>query len=136
MVVSFQCSKHDISGDENSTHAMAARYGQLQEFKPGSDSINAYLERVSLYFAANDVADGKKVPVLLSSIGAPIYAVLSDLLAPEKPGDKSFDAISTALCNHFEPKRSGVIIIRNGTEPERNVPWHYFPERNTYKMYT
>ena len=85
---------------------MAARYGQLQEFKPGSDSINAYLERVSLYFAANDVADGKKVPVLLSSIGAPIYAVLSDLLAPEKPGDKSFDAISTALCNHFEPKRS------------------------------
>ena len=106
MVLSFQCSKHDISGDENSTHAMAARYGQLQEFKPGSDSINAYLERASLYFAANDVADGKKVPVLLSSIGAPIYAVLSDLLAPEKPGDKSFDAISTALCNHFEPKRS------------------------------
>lgn len=52
------------------------------------------------------MADEKKVPVLLSSIGAPIYAVLSDLLSLEKPGNKSFDTISTALCNHFEPKRS------------------------------
>ena len=85
---------------------MATRYGQLQEFKPESDAIKAYLERVSLYFTANDVADGKKVPVLLSSIGAPNYAVLSDLLAPDKSGDKSFEDISTALCNHFEPKRS------------------------------
>ena len=70
------------------------------------ESINSYLERVSLYFAANDVADGKKVPVLLSSIGAPTYAVLSNLLAPVKPSKKSFDKISTAPCSHFEPKRS------------------------------
>ena len=64
------------------------------------------MERVSLYFKANEVADGKKVPVLLSSIGAPIYALLSDLLAPDPPGEKSLAAISTALRNHFEPKRS------------------------------
>ena len=79
------------SGDEISTHAivrMATQYGQLQEFKPDSDSIKSYLERVSLYFAANDVADGKRVPVLLSSIGASTYAVLSDLLAPAKPAAK------------------------------------------------
>ena len=83
---------------------MAKQYGQLQEFKPASESINSYLERASLYFAANDVADGKKVPVLLSSIGASTYAILSDLLAPAEPGKKSFDKISTALCSHFEPK--------------------------------
>ena len=97
------------SGDEIPTHAivrMATQYGQLQEFKPDSDSIKSYLERVSLYFAANDVADGKRVPVLLSSIGASTYAVLSDLLAPAKPAAKTFDEISTALSNHFEPKRS------------------------------
>ena len=47
------------------------------------NSIKAYLERVSIYFAANDIADGKKVPVLLSSIGAPTYALLSDLLHPQ-----------------------------------------------------
>ena len=85
---------------------MATRYGHLQEFKPESDSIKAYLERVSLYFTANEVAEAKQVPVLLSSIGAPTYAVLSDLLAPDKPGDKTLEVISAALCNHFEPKRS------------------------------
>ena len=42
---------------------MATQYGRVQEFKPESDSIKAYLERVSHYFAANDIADGKKVPV-------------------------------------------------------------------------
>ena len=97
------------SGNEIPTHAvvrMATQYGQLQEFKPDSDSIKSYLERVSLYFTANDVADGKRVPVLLSSIGASTYAVLSDLLAPDKLAAKTFDEISTALSNHFEPKRS------------------------------
>ena len=97
------------SGNEIPTHAivrMVTQYGQLQEFKPDSDSIKSYLERVSLYFAANDVADGKRVPASLSSIGASTYAVLSDLLAPAKLAAKTFDEISIALSNHFEPKRS------------------------------
>ena len=38
-------------------------------FNPEADSIKAYLERVSLYFAANGVQDAKQVPILLSSIG-------------------------------------------------------------------
>ena len=51
------------SGDEIPTHAvvrMVTQYGQLQEFKPDSDSIESYLKRVSLYFTANDVADGRE----------------------------------------------------------------------------
>ena len=54
----------------------------------------------SLYFAANGVEDAKKVPILL---GASTYALLSDLLAPVTPGEKSFDDISARLRNHFEP---------------------------------
>ena len=42
----------------------------------------------------------------LSSIGALLYTLLSDLLAPDPPADKSFNAISTALQNHFKPKCS------------------------------
>ena len=64
------------------------------------------IQREYLYFTVNDVADGKKVPVLLSLNGAPTYAILSDLLAPAKPGENSLDEILTALCDHFEPKRS------------------------------
>ena len=63
---------------------MTNQYGRLQEFK---SSIKAYLEKVSLYFAASKIANGKKVSVLLSSIGASIYSLLSDLAAPDPPVD-------------------------------------------------
>ena len=53
------------------THSMATQFGRLQEFKPETDSIKSYLDKV---------ADGKKVLILLSSIGAPIYALFSNLL--------------------------------------------------------
>ena len=87
---------------------MAAVYGKLQEFQPGSESIKAYLERVTLYFKANTIDDDKKVPILLSSIGSSTYATLSDLLAPDTPGTKSFEEISTKLNDHFLPKRSTI----------------------------
>ena len=59
-------SRYDISGDEGGilkallsnkdrTHTMAGRYGCLKEFLPDEDSIQAYLEVATLYFAANDI---------------------------------------------------------------------------------
>ena len=85
---------------------MATQHGRLEEFHPESDSIKAYLELVTLYFTANAVDNGKRVAVLLSSIGAPTYSLLSDLVAPHLPSTKSFDEISEALRNHYEPKRA------------------------------
>ena len=80
--------------------------GSLTEFKPDSEKIEAYLEHVQLFFAANGIAanDNKKVPVLLTVIGSPTYALLSSLLAPEKPGDKSFNVLKETLLRHFDPK--------------------------------
>ncbi len=85
---------------------MATQFGSITEFQPDTDAVKAYLERVNLYFSANDVPEAKQVPILLSSIGASTYALLSDLLAPDAPGTKSFTEISTALRQHFEPKRA------------------------------
>lgn len=87
---------------------MATQYGRLQEFQPDSDSIKSYLERASLYFKANGIADNKRVPILLSSIGASTYTLLSDLVSPTAPGEKSFDDLCAALRNHFEPRRSTI----------------------------
>ena len=84
---------------------MATQHGRLREFHPESDSVKAYLERTTLYFTANDVPDDKQAAVLLSTIGAPTYALLSDLVAPDAPSRKSFAEIGTALCAHYEPKR-------------------------------
>ena len=55
---------------------------------------------------ANNIPGDKRVPILLSSIGASTYSLLSDLLAPETPSDKSLAEISAALRKHFEPKRA------------------------------
>ena len=82
---------------------MDTQYGRLNEFDPESDSINAYLERVALYFTANEVDNAKPVPILLSSIGAPTYALHSNLVAQSPPSDKSFTEISEILHSHFEP---------------------------------
>ena len=82
------------------------KHGSLREFHLESDTIKAYLERTSLYFSANDVPDAKKVAVLLSTIGAPTYSLLSDLVVPDSPGEKSLAEIVEALCQHFEPKRT------------------------------
>ena len=49
-----------------------------------------YLEWVQMFFAANGVKTEKQVPVLLSVIGAKTYALLSNLLFPEKPSEKTF----------------------------------------------
>ncbi len=68
-----------------------------------TDNIDSYL---GLYFTANDVPDDNSVPILLSSIGASTYSLLSDLLAPDKPGGKTYAEITTALKKHFEPQRS------------------------------
>ena len=85
---------------------MSVQYGCLEEFRPDTDSIKAYLERASLYFQANDIDERKQVPILLSLIGASNYALLRDLVAPDVPGTLSFARIVEVLSSHFEPKRS------------------------------
>ena len=87
---------------------MATQHGRLREFHPESDTVKAYLERVALYFSANDVPNAKKVAILLSTIGASTYSLLSDLLAPDPPSGKTFGEISAALCHHYEPKRTTI----------------------------
>ena len=82
---------------------MMTSIGNLAEFHAGKEKVSDYLERVSLYFEANSVAEGKQVAVLLKAIGGEIYALLTNLLSPDKPRDKTFAEISSILKKHFEP---------------------------------
>ena len=58
----------------------------------------------SYFFEANGIADEKKVPVLMSVIGAQTYALLSDLLAPDKPTSKTVEQLKEVLQKHYELK--------------------------------
>ena len=62
-----------------------ATFGRLEEFNPRKETISSYLERIELYFMANEIADKKQVAVFLSVIGGQMYTLLKNLLAPDKP---------------------------------------------------
>ena len=72
---------------------MAAKYECLQELLPDEDSIDAYLECAALYYEANDIGEAKRVAIFLSSIGVRTYALLSNLVAPDAPGSRTFKEI-------------------------------------------
>ncbi len=68
----------------------------------------AYLERIELYFQANDIATAKQVPVFLSVIGASTYSLLRNLLALAKLSEVPLDSLKAALKGHYEPKKAVV----------------------------
>ena len=95
-----------------------ATYGTIKEFEAENEKISSYLERVELYFAANEIANEKKVAILLSVIGAKTYGLIRDLLAPTNPKEKSFDQLAEVLKKHFEPKP--LVIAERFTFHRRN----------------
>ena len=77
--------------------------GSLHEFRPDSEDFSTYMERVEIYFAANDVPEEKQVPVFLNAVGTSTYGILRSLLAPDSPISKSLPEIIAKLRAHFEP---------------------------------
>ena len=88
---------------------MAARstIGQIQEFCPDSESFAVYVERVELFFTANNIPAEKKV--FLSVVGGTTYGLLCNLLVPASPKDKSFKEIVDTLKAHLEEPKPLVI---------------------------
>ena len=67
--------------------------------------FSAYLERIELYFEANEIHEEKQVSVFLSLLGAKTYSLLRTLVAPSSPREQSFKDLAKLLKSHFEPKR-------------------------------
>ena len=98
--------------DSNQTMATGiTQFGTLKEFNSDIVTITKYLDHVLLFFEANEVADVKRVPILLSSIGPITYSLICDLAAPENPKTLTLPAIAQLLKDHFEAKR---LIIAEG----------------------
>ena len=72
--------------------------GHIQEFQPENELLSSYLERVQLFFIANDVVEEKKV------VGSKTYSLLRNLLAPNLPQNQAYAALMETLKKHFEPK--------------------------------
>ena len=62
---------------------MATTIGQILEFQPDNETFSSTVERVQLFFTAYDIADDKKVVVLLSVVGSKTYSLLRSLVIIE-----------------------------------------------------
>ena len=79
--------------------------GQVEAFQPGIDDWEQYTERLEQYFVANKVVDeAQQLAVSITVVGSKTYALLSDLLVPVKPADKSYKELKDVLKAHLKPK--------------------------------
>ena len=84
-----------------------ATHGRIGEFNRGEEDWTAYCERLEQYFLANDVASAEKQrAILLSVCGAATYQLVRNLVAPDKPTDKSFEELVTLVKEHHTPPPS------------------------------
>ncbi|KAK2702837.1 hypothetical protein QYM36_018568 [Artemia franciscana] len=83
----------------------------VNEFDENSDFAD-YVDQLEQYFNANDnTREEKKRAVLLTSYGAQTYALIKNLLGPEKPSEKSFAKIARIVKEHLCPRK---LVIAEG----------------------
>ena len=87
-------------GDEGKTAEWPHAFlGTLGPFDPDSEDWTCYCERLEQFVGVNGINNAdKKRAVLLSSCGSAVYQVIRNLMAPEKPADKSFSELVKLAC--------------------------------------
>ncbi len=89
---------------------MAALFGRVSEYEEGKEQWTQYVERLEHFFAANGITENeKKRSVFLSVIGPSSYKLLRNLVAPAKPGEKTFDELVAAMKQHHNPTPSEIV---------------------------
>ena len=78
-----------------------ATFGQVGAFKEGQEEWTQYVKRLEQYLIANGVEDvAKKRAIFLSNIVPQTYKLLSSLVAPVAPGEKSYNDLVQAMTDH------------------------------------
>ncbi|MEE4247362.1 MAG: reverse transcriptase domain-containing protein, partial [Kangiellaceae bacterium] len=84
--------------------------GSVAAFEEGTETWTLYQERLEQFFAANDIADGKKRAVLLSTCGKDTFQLIDNLLSPTKPADATYSQICAKLKEHFDPTPPELVL--------------------------
>eukprot|EP00731_Ephydatia_muelleri_P020855 Em0013g582a len=79
-----------------------AHIGKAEEFDSATDDWTSYLERD--YMKANKISNDARKDAFLACIGKQTYALLRALIAPAKPGEKTYKELVAALTKHLAPK--------------------------------
>ena len=85
-------------------------HGRVESFDPATDDWSTYVERLEHYFIANDITmEAKHHSTLLTVAGPEVYSLACNLVAPDKPGDKSYDDLVALIKKHYSPTPSIII---------------------------
>ena len=83
---------------------MAFFIGKIGPYEESAKPWTCYQERLDQYFLVNEIEDEKKVPALLSLVGAQTYRLLRDLFSPTLPSTKDYATLCTKLKSHYSPE--------------------------------
>lgn len=76
------------------------------EFQLSKDDWQTYVERLELYFMAQDKEDDNRPVVRLTKVSADTYTLIRDMYAPVKPKNKSLEQLVKLVGEHLCPKPS------------------------------
>jgi len=90
---------------------MMATFGRIDEFEEGKEDWTQYVERLEHFFSGpkSMSTDLKKHSVLLSVMGPSAYKLLRCLVSSDKPGEKSYEELVTAMKLHHNPVPSEIV---------------------------
>lgn len=80
--------------------------GKVREYDVKNGNWCAYVDRVEMYFVANNIADDIKLPTLIAMMGEQAYELLSTLASPKKPSKLTYEEAVKLLESHLQPKPS------------------------------
>lgn len=83
---------------------------KVEEFDGNREDWTQYVERLGHFFDTNGIAESdKKRAIFLSVVGPSTYRLLKSLIAPAKPGSKSYDELVKELTEHYDPTPSETV---------------------------
>jgi len=87
-----------------------AALGKIEEHCVSTEDRPQYIEWLEFFLVANKATDkDMKRATLLSVIGPHTFKVLWNLLALDKPGDKTYAQLVKVLTDHFSPRPSEIV---------------------------
>ena len=88
-----------------------ATYGSIGEFNSTQEDWLLYTECLVQYFLANGISEdgNKRRAILLSSCGTATYQLIHNIVAPDKPTNKTFAELMALVKAHHQPRPSTIM---------------------------
>ncbi|XP_061714493.1 uncharacterized protein LOC133523008 [Cydia pomonella] len=80
--------------------------GKMDAFDRHKDNWATYIDRLEQYFIVNEVQEDRRVPLLITAMGADSYELLVTLCTPTKPSEKTYSELVKLMLNHLQPRPS------------------------------